>query len=78
MSSIKSGNHTIKEILDIAEFDFHAKAAADYNDGDPDFRRVKVGGLGFDDLDKVVHIPSTATEVVITLDDKPEVTLEVE
>ncbi len=77
MASIQAGSRTIQEILDAAKFDFAAKAAADYNDGQPDFRRVKVGGLGFDSLDKQVTVPPTADVVEITLDGKKEASLDV-
>jgi len=76
--TIQAGTYTVRELLDRAEFDFEKKAAADYNDGNPDFRRVKIGGLGFDDLDDTVVVPVTADELEITLDGKAETKLTVE
>ena len=37
-----------------------------------DYRRVKVGGLSFDDLDKKIRIPESAKTIEITLDGKVE------
>lgn len=78
MASIQAGSYTIQEILDHAGFDFRAKAAADYNNGEPDYRRVKVGGLSFDNLEKRINVPVTADELVITLDGKKAVALAVD
>lgn len=78
MASIQAGSYTIQQILDRAGFNFREKAAADYNNGEPDFRRIKVGGLSFDSLDKEVNVPVTADEVVITLDGKKVVSLSVD
>lgn len=68
MASIYAGLHTVREVFNAANFDFEAQAAADYNSGAPDYRRVKISGLGFDDLGDTVNIPVTIDEVVITLD----------
>lgn len=77
MASIKAGTYTVGELLQAAKFDFENKAAADYLNGQPDFRRVQIGGLGFDSLDSVVVVPATADEVLITLDGKKEVVVDV-
>ena len=78
MASIKAGSQSIRDILAAANFDFEKEAAADYNDGAPDARRVRVGGLPFDSLDKQVSVPVTADEVEITLDGKKVASLSVE
>lgn len=78
MASIQAGLYTVQEILDRAEFNFAEKAAADYLDGAPDYRRVKVGGLSFDNLERQINIPVTADELVITLDGKKAVALSVD
>lgn len=57
---IQPGLYTVQEILTHAGFDF-ARAEGDY-------RRVRVGGLGFDDLTQKIAIPPSAEEVNITLD----------
>jgi hypothetical protein len=77
MSKINAGVYTVAEILNAAGFDFKKEAAADHLGGAPDYRRVKVGGIGFDDLDKVVNVPYTANELVITVDGGDHTTLEV-
>lgn len=77
MANIQAGFHTVRDILQAANFDFEGKAAADYLNGAPDYRRVQVGGLGFDDLDSVIRIPTTADEVVITVDGKLDTVLDV-
>jgi hypothetical protein len=78
MAKVQAGLHSVRELLDAAGFDFEKEAAADYNDGAPDFRRVKVGGLSFDDLEKSVNVPPTADSVEITLDGKKVASLDVE
>jgi hypothetical protein len=78
MASIKAGTYTLEEIFRKANFDFADKAAADYNDGNPDYRRVKVGGLGFDSLDEKIVVPVTANELVISLDGESAEVLSVE
>lgn len=77
MASIQAGTYTIQEVLDAAGFDFATEAAAEYLKGEPDYRRVKVGGIGFDHLDERLTIPVTADSVVVTLDDVPHTTLDV-
>lgn len=64
---VTPGIYTIKQLLDIAGFDIQ-NAGADYNDGNPDHRRVTVGGLGFDGLEDKLAVPATADHVEITLD----------
>lgn len=77
MSNIDAGFHTVQEILQKANFDFNSEAAADYLNGQPDFRRVRIGGLGFDSLDEVLNIPVTTDELLITLDGKDHTLLDV-
>lgn len=78
MATIQAGLYSVQEILDRAGFNFAEKAAADYLDGAPDYRRVKVGGLSFDNLERQINVPVTADELVITLDGKKAVALDVE
>jgi hypothetical protein len=78
MSNIKPGNYTVREIFDRAGFDINEKASADYASDGIDRRRVRIGGLPFDDEDKVIHVPVTANELEISVDGKADVTLQVE
>lgn len=77
MAKISPGIHSVRDLFAQSGFDFEGQAAADYNDGAPDFRRVKVGGLGFDDLDREVRVQPTADSVEITLDGQKVAELEV-
>lgn len=56
---MQSGSYTVEQIM--AELEFSM-------DGITDYRRVKVGGLGFDDLSKVIRVPESAETIEITLD----------
>lgn len=67
MADIKAGSCTFGEILRAAGFEL-SDAGAEYLDGQPDLRRVTVGGLGFDSLEDVVTVPVTADKVDVTLD----------
>lgn len=78
MPSIKPGNYTVNEIFEKAKFDLNTKAAADYAADGVDRRRVRVGGLPFDDTDKIIHVPVTADTLEITVDGEVDVTLDVE
>lgn len=78
MASIQAGTYSAKEILDAANFDFYKEAAADYLNGGADYRRVQIGGLGFDSLDDCIVIPVTADTVTITLDAAPHTQLTVD
>lgn len=78
MAKIQPGMYSVRELLAKANFDFEGQAAADYLDGAPDYRRVKVGGLGFDDLEKQIRVQPTADAVEISLDGKAVESLEVE
>lgn len=75
--SIKAGLYTVGQIFAEAGFDFE-KAAHSDETGGLDYRRVKVGGLPFDNLDKQVEVPVSADELVISVDGKEELRLEVE
>lgn len=74
--AIAPGSYTTGDLLKKASFDVN-QAAADYLDGKPDFRRVTVGGLGFDSLDDRITVPATANTVEVTLDGTIVQTLEV-
>lgn len=76
--SLKAGTYTAGDLMREAGFDFEKEAAADYLQGKPDFRRVRVGGLAFDSLEETVVVPYTANEVVVTLDGKEAAKLAVE
>lgn len=78
MASVKPGIYKVSELLEKADFDFEKEAAADYNNGAPDFRRVQVGGLPFDDLNQTVRVPVTANAVSISLDGEEKASLEVD
>lgn len=73
------GLHTIGEVLEAAQFDFAAHATVDYGAGEfLDHRLVRVGGLSFDSLDKVIDIPESATKVEIEVDGELKKTLVVD
>lgn len=76
MASIEPGYYTIREIFKVAGFDLNQAASVDYGDG-VDRRKVKVGGVGFDDLEDMVLIPSSADTLEISVDGVPSVTLDV-
>lgn len=78
MASVRAGMHKVSDLLAAADFDFASEAAAEYLDGQPDHRRVKVGGLSFDSVDQEVRVPVTANEVEIELDGAVVATLDVE
>lgn len=78
MASIKAGYYSVGDVFKAVGFDFGGSAAADYLDGQPDFRRVQVGGLAFDSLDDKITIPVTADVVEITLDGEVVESLDVD
>lgn len=53
----KPGIYPVSEILDTLGFEMVE-----------DFRRVKIGGLGFDYLDSKIRIPESAKTIEVTLD----------
>lgn len=67
---MKAGIYTVQQIMQALDFDF-AQAEGDY-------RRVKIGGLGFDYLDKTINIPESAESIDITLDGEIVASQEVE
>jgi hypothetical protein len=67
---MQPGIYKVKELLDAAGVDF-AQAEGD-------FRRIKIGGLGFDDLDKVIKLPKNGDDVSVTLDGEEIGLIEVE
>jgi hypothetical protein len=73
---IRPGTYKVSEIFRIAKFDLAKEAAVDYGDG-IDRRRVTVGGLPFSDVDELIHIPVTANEVDIAVDNKSHTKLDV-
>jgi hypothetical protein len=78
MAKIKAGTYTVSELLQRAGVDLHEKAGAEYLDGAPDMRRVKIGGLAFDSTEDVIKVPVTASEVEVTVDGKVDTVLDVE
>lgn len=78
MASVKPGLYKVSELLEAADFDIKKEAAADYLNGEVDHRKVQVGGLPFDSVDKVIEVPATANEIVITLDGAEAAKLEVD
>jgi len=77
MAALEPGKYTVKELLDRAGVVPHEVAAVDYNADGWDRRKIRVGGLPFDDLDDVVEIPEGATDLEITVDGEAKGTLEV-
>jgi len=78
MATISPGTYTFQQVFDLAGFDLASEAAAEYNDGNVDHRRVKVGRLGFDSPDELFVVPAAAETVDIELDGKVVSTLTVE
>jgi len=63
--SVRPGLHTVRELFDIAGFDFEKHATVDYGAGEfIDHRLVRVGGLSFDNLDRVIDIPEEGADKV--------------
>lgn len=76
---IRYGLHTVRELFDAAGFDFEKHATVDYGAGEfIDHRLVRVGGLPFDSLDKVIDIPEDATLVEIEVEGELKKTLTVD
>jgi len=77
--SIRHGLHTIRELFEKAEFDFEKHATVDYGAGEQvDHRLVRVGGLPFDSLDKVIDVPAGAGKVEIEVDGEVKKSLSVD
>jgi hypothetical protein len=66
--SISPGLYTIQRIFSLASFDFLKEAASPVLNGAPDYRRVKVGGVGFDSLEDRILVPQSAITLDITVD----------
>lgn len=71
-ASIRPGVYTYGELLKAAGVDFEKAAAADYNAGGIDFRKVSVGGLTFDSLDNVVRVQAGSEKVDVRVEGKLE------
>lgn len=72
--TIKPGNYSVKELLDLLQFDFEKEAAVEGSDGQyTDHRRVQLGNLGFDSLEDRITVPESAEYLVVTLDGKEAV-----
>lgn len=72
LNEINAGIYTFGDLFSAAHFNVNEAAAADYNNGQPDYRRVQVGGLPYSgNLDEIIHVPPTATSVEITVDGEP-------
>jgi hypothetical protein len=66
---VSPGLHTVRELFDLADFDFEKHATVDYGAGEfIDHRVVRVGGLPFDSVDKVIDIPEDADRVEIEVE----------
>jgi len=65
---MKPGIYTVEDIMSALGFSM---------EGITDYRRVKVGGLGFDYLDQKIRIPETAGVIEISLDGKVAVSKKV-
>lgn len=64
------GLYTFGEVLNAAGVDFNKVAAADYSADGVDYRLVSVGGLHFDNLDNVLRVQESATDLEIRVDGK--------
>lgn len=71
-TTIAPGFYTFQQVFDTLGFDVNEKAAVEYESSGAgvDYRRVKVGGLGFDDPDQTIHVPESAKTLEVTLDDE--------
>lgn len=78
-TKIRPGVYTVGELLNAAGVDFKEVAKADHNDG-VDYRKVKVGGLTFNDLSQVIVVADdeSATVLEIRADDKKIASLTVD
>lgn len=67
---IAPGTYTFGQLLDQFGFDVEKEAAVEYESSGAgvDYRRVKVGGLGFDDLNDTLVVPESAGTLTLTLD----------
>jgi hypothetical protein len=66
--SLEPGTYTIQQLLDHFDFDVDRKAAVSYeSSGDHvDYRRVKIGGLGFDSPeDKLMVVSGSSLELTL-------------
>jgi len=78
MAEVKKGQTlTFSEALDLAGVDLNEVAAVDYNDDGVDMRRVKVGGLGFDDPSNSFMVAAGGEPVEVTVDGEVVATLDV-
>ncbi len=78
MAEVKRGQMlTFSEALSLAGVDLNEVAAVDYNDDGVDMRRVKVGGLGFDDPSQTLRVASGAESVEVTVDGEVVATLDI-
>lgn len=70
MSNIAPGAYTVQELLDHFDFNVDEKAAVEYESSGShvDYRRVKIGGLGFDSLEQTISVPDAAKSLDLTLD----------
>lgn len=80
MATIQPGMYTVEQIFSIAGFDLAEKASADHSPDGIDRRRVKIGGLSFDSIDKIINVnegDEPGAQIEITVDGKVEATLTV-
>ncbi len=74
---VAPGSYTVEEVFALVDFDVTVAAAVDYNDRGWDARRVTVGGLSFDDLDRRIKVQPGADPVEIEVDGVTVATLDV-
>lgn len=67
---INPGTYTVGELLNSFDFDINEQASVNYESSGPgvDYRRVKLGGLGFDSLEDTIVVPEGAEKLELTLD----------
>lgn len=68
MADISPGTYSVRELLDAAGLDYMDAASVEYNADGWDRRRIRVGGLSFDDLEERVVVPDSAASVSISVD----------
>lgn len=78
MATVQPGTYTVEDLLSRAGFNFAREAAADYLDGQPDYRRVTVGGLPFASLDDKINVIYNADDLEIALDGQVVDTIQVD
>lgn len=78
-TKVRPGVYTVGELLSAAGVDFKEVAKVDYGSG-VDYRKVKVGGLTFDDVNNVIVVSDDegTTELEVRVDEKKVASLAID